>query len=139
MLSDGNALMKLYLRMVIDYAERVREAKLGMETSSPLITDCARYINKHLTQPIRVNDIADAFHKGRSYLCTKFKQVSGISLGEFIRQEKIMEAQRLLTHTSRSIQDIATYLAFSSQSHFQNTFKQFTGKTPGAFRTEMRR
>ena len=49
---------------------------------------------------------------------------------EYINKKKIEEAQRLLRFSDKSLIAISNYLSFSSQSHFQNTFKKVTGTTP---------
>lgn len=52
---------------------------------------------------------------------------------------RVQEAKRLLKNTNHSLTEIAYYLAFSSQSHFQNIFKKSTGQTPAKYRAETRR
>lgn len=134
LLDKGAAVIELLREMFIEYAARVRQAKLGLDTHSLLLDRCARYISSNLTKAIRVEEMARAFGMGRSYLCTRFRQEAGVTLTQFIRHEKVLEAQRLLERTDRTLPEIADYLAFSSQSHFQNTFKQFSGTTPGEYR-----
>ena len=57
---------------------------------------------------------------------------------EYINKKKIEEAERLLRFSDKSLIAIATYLSFSSQSHFQNTFKKVTGKTPTQYQREFK-
>ena len=52
----------------------------------------------------------------------------------FVLKEKIEEAKRLLRYTDKSLNAIAAYLGFSSQSHFANTFRKYSGKSPSEFR-----
>lgn len=68
------------------------------------------------------------------YLCNQFHKQTGITLTQYILNEKIIESQRLLRFTNKSISEIALHLAFSSQSHFQTVFKKYTGITPNRFR-----
>ena len=49
---------------------------------------------------------------------------------------KVVEAKRLLEISDKSLEQIAAYLGFSSQSHFQNAFRKHTGITPGAYRSQ---
>lgn len=49
---------------------------------------------------------------------------------------KVTEAQHLLQFSNDSLSEIADKLSFSSQSHFQNTFKKHTGFTPLQFRRD---
>jgi AraC-like DNA-binding protein len=57
-----------------------------------------------------------------------------MTLTEFITKEKIKEAKRLLQFTSKSLEAISDYLAFSSQSHFSRVFKNYEKCTPGEYR-----
>nr|WP_237446585.1 helix-turn-helix transcriptional regulator [Shimazuella alba] len=68
------------------------------------------------------------------YLCQLFKNEVGISLREYIQQQKIEEAKRLLISTSYSLTDICTYLHFTDQSYFTKVFKKFVGITPKQYR-----
>lgn len=61
-----------------------------------------------------------------------------MTLTQYILQEKVFEAQRLLRFTDQSLSELAALLAFSSQSHFQNVFKKQTGETPAQYRSRMR-
>ena len=72
----------------------------------------------------------------RSYLSTKFKKETGMTLSQYIQEQKIEKAKSLLKTTDRSILEIATYLGFSSQGYFQNVFKKLTGMTPKEYRNQ---
>ena len=64
------------------------------------------------------------------------KQNLGISISDYIREKKIEKATHLLRYSDKSIIDIANYLSFSSQSHFIQTFENFTGMTPKKYRNK---
>lgn len=134
LINDPMAFFGIYRTMMVAYASRVRQAKMGLAERTPLLERCARYVSANIASPIRVEQMARSFGMGRSYLCTRFRGEAGMTLTEFIRREKIAEAKRLLRHTNRSLLDIANFLSFSSQSHFQNMFKRLCGVTPGEYR-----
>ncbi|WP_197069676.1 helix-turn-helix domain-containing protein [Paenibacillus sp. FSL R5-0345] len=77
-----------------------------------------------------------AIHVGNSrpYLSRKVKKKLGLDLSDFIKQCKLEEDKDLLAFSDRSISEISTYLCFSSQSHFQKSFKDKYGITPLMFR-----
>ncbi|TMU56608.1 helix-turn-helix transcriptional regulator [Flagellimonas algicola] len=60
-----------------------------------------------------------------------------MSLGEYIRQQKIKKAIPLLLDPSNSLTTITYQLGFSDQSHFTRTFKAYMNNTPSAFRKQM--
>ena len=124
---------ELSYRMVMDYAERVAKLKLG-QNPSVLVTKVSNYIQKHLSESIKVEDIANELYVGRSRLSTNFKNETGINLSDYIIQIKIDEAKRLLRYSNQSFLSISLYLGFSSQSHFSKVFKEKTRTTPFEYR-----
>ena len=128
-----DSIMELNYRMVLDYAERVAKIKLG-QNPSILVTKVANYVQQHLSEPIKTNDIARALYMGRSRLSTNFKKETGMNITDYITQMKIDEAKRLLRYSDKSFSSIALYLGFSSQSHFSKVFKEHTENTPFEYR-----
>ncbi|MGN1041002.1 MAG: helix-turn-helix domain-containing protein [Candidatus Fimimonas sp.] len=125
----------LQYRMVVDYTERVERIRQGCNPSQ-LAIDVANYVQKHLTESITTNDVAKHLFLSRSRLSTKFKQETGMNLCDFVLQEKVEEAKRLLRYSDKSLLSISSYLGFSSQSHFSNVFKKITKLTPGEYREQ---
>lgn len=134
LLKDAVSIHNLINEMMLDYALRVQQIHYPGSNYSKLFKDCVHYVSQNLSAPIRVEDIAKALGKSRPYLCSYFKEVTGVTLTHYIMTEKVNEAKRLLLFTDKSLSDISMYLSFSSQSHFQTTFKRITGKTPLEFR-----
>ena len=79
-------------------------------------------------------DIAKELYLSRPYLSRKFIEETGISLTDYILNEKTEEAKRLLRYSDKSLTAISGYLGFSSQSHFSRVFKKYSGSTPGEYR-----
>lgn len=134
LLFDTVSINQLINQMIIDFAERTKQAKYNCNSSSKLFLRCANYVSKNLFINIKVEDMATEFGMSRSHLCNQFHKRTGITLTQYILHEKIIESQRLLLFTNKSISEIALHLAFSSQSHFQTVFKKYTGITPNNFR-----
>lgn len=123
----------LQLKMVVDFTTKVNKIRNGNKTTK-LVIDVKNYILHHLSEQITATAIANALYISRGYLCEKFKKESGTTLSDFILSSKTEEAKQLLTLTDKSISAISEYLGFSSQSHFNNTFKKYTGVTPNRYR-----
>lgn len=122
--------------MAHEYAMRVHYAKTGGIRSSRL-SDMIAYIEKNLTSRISLKDVADAACLSRNYASTVFKNELGITMSEFILNERIGEAKRLLEDNKLQISEIAERLQFCSQSYFTKCFLEVTGKTPGEYRTNV--
>lgn len=132
-LSTPEKITNLQYRMLLDYTERVERLRRGGNPSK-LALDVANYVQHHLSEPIRAEDIASSLYLSRPYLSKKFKADTGQSLTNFILSEKIEEAKRLLRYSDRSVAAISAYLAFSSPSHFSRAFKKYGGMLPREYR-----
>lgn len=128
-----NELFEISGQIFFDYTSRVNKLQTGND-NSPIVDRAIRYITANINQKIHVDDLAAYLKVNRSYLSTKFKKDTGISVSDYITQQKIIEAQRLLKYTDRSLAQISNYLDFSSQSYFQLQFKKYTGMTPAQYK-----
>ena len=115
------------------YTDAVHELHLAGSRDA-LATQAMRYIETHLHTPLRTEEIAQALFVSRSYLSVTFSEQTGQPLSDYIRQQKIKEARRLLVNPSFSISQISDLLCFSSQSYFTKVFKSYTGVTPKEYR-----
>lgn len=133
LLSSPERITNLQYRMLLDYAERVERLRQG-KAPSRLAVDVANYVQHHLSDAIKTEDIAGALYMSRPYLSKKFKEETGESLTDFILKEKTEEAKRLLRYSDKSLTAIGTYLGFSSPSHFSRVFKKYVGTSPREYR-----
>ncbi len=60
-----------------------------------------------------------------------------LSYQEVVNQVRKEQAIELLKNLDLSIEEIAYYLGFSSASHFSNSFKKWTGRSPKFFRAKL--
>lgn len=102
----------------------------------PLIKPTKEYIYKHLHGHIKLADIAAHLGVTPEHLSRTFHAAEGITLKQYIIEERINRAKNLLRFSDYSVTDIASYLAFSSASHFTEVFKSATGKTPTVYRRD---
>lgn len=102
----------------------------------PLVKAAKEYIYQHLHDEIRLKDISAYLGVSPEHLSRTFHQAEGITLKQYITDERIHRARNLLRYSDYSITEIASYLAFSSPSHFTEIFKSVTGKTPTEYRRD---
>ena len=91
---------------------------------------CQEYIGNHLNQKITVNDLAELCDLTPNYMSFIFKKISGKTITEYILDQRIQVAKRLLLTNEHTTAEIATFLGFSSQSYFIACFKKQVGETP---------
>lgn len=119
--------------MAKDFTGKMILQKKSSILSKPVM-QCVDYIYAHIKERITIQDLADYTGLSTNYLSRVFKQNLGVSISDYIRQQKIEKATHLLKYSEQSIIDIANYLSFSSQSHFIQIFEGFIGMTPKKYR-----
>lgn len=70
------------------------------------------------------------------YLNECVKNATGHSVSFHIQQRVVLEAKRLLCHSSKSIKEIAAELGYDDYSYFTRLFAKHTGISPLAFRNK---
>lgn len=115
------------------YVHVVSDIRAEKEASHTMET-VVQYVREHVNRPVTVQLVAAHFGFNSDYLSHKFKSGMGIGLKMFIKRTKLEEAARLLRYTNQTILEISNYLCFSSQSNFQNAFKQQYHLTPKQYR-----
>lgn len=129
------AVTLLQFNMVVDFTERVRQAKLP-ENLSPEVFQAIQFIADRSHEAIGIDDVAAHVGRSRSFITRRFRAETGSSINEFIIEEKLRDAKRYLRYTDMPLGKIAGALAFSSQAYFQTVFKRETGMTPGEYRSQ---
>lgn len=83
---------------------------------------------------ISVADISNHLGINRHYFARLFKEMVGISPGDYLRNVRMYESAQLLINTTMSIQDIATYVGYDSALSFSRAFKNAIGVSPKFYR-----
>lgn len=97
----------------------------------------ARFITDHSSEPLQVTDIAESAHLHPGYAMTVFRNVIGTTIGSYVTQCRVAEAQRLLISTNLSIAQIGHAVGFHSQSRFYDAFTRSCGQPPGTYRSSL--
>jgi AraC family transcriptional regulator len=100
----------------------------------PQLRQVLDYIDIHLDQDIKLEDLARLLDMSQFHFSRLFKQSIGKSPYQYLLQQRIERAKQLLKQTDRLIVDIALECGFNSHSHLSKQFRQLTGVTPKAYR-----
>lgn len=96
----------------------------------------AIYIGQNYQNAIEASEIGEAVGLHPDYANSIFKKAFGLTLSEYIIEERISHAQRKLITTDKNIASIAFECGFNSISWFNTCFKQMNGCTPREFRNK---
>ncbi|WP_245725582.1 response regulator transcription factor [Pandoraea oxalativorans] len=80
--------------------------------------------------------LASAVGTNTRRLNLAFRRCVGVTVFDFLREERMKEARRLLSETSLDVQDIASAVGFASAANFATAFRERFGMPPSGFREQ---
>jgi AraC family transcriptional regulator len=92
-----------------------------------------QFITDHLTEPIRLEDLATIAGMSVFHFSRLFKAATGLSPNQYVIHEKMNKAKELLLQHNESVAQVAYTLGFENASHFSAQFKKVTGIPPTQF------
>ena len=104
---------------------------------SKAITEAKRFIVANYNKNIRLKDVANHVFLSPNYFHKLFTQVTGITPHQYIINQKINAAKKMLLESDATITDIVINCGFSSQSYFNAIFKREVRITPNDYRKSM--
>ena len=103
-----------------------------------LIADVQTELNRDLRATPAMSALASQLGVSSRTLIRRFKSATGVSIGQYLQQRRLDEAQALLRRTNLSITEVGVAVGLNDASHFSRMFREQTGLTPSAFRTAVR-
>ena len=71
-----------------------------------------------------VEDLARLVHVNDQYLMRLFKKETGMSLTQYINEQRILKASHLLKHSDYNINYVADLVGYENLSYFARSFKK---------------
>ncbi|OJV17777.1 MAG: AraC family transcriptional regulator [Dyadobacter sp. 50-39] len=93
-----------------------------------------RLVEEHYKSKHTVADYADFLCMAPKTITHKFNRLRLPQPNEVIKNRIILEAKRLLVHTSLTAKEIAYELGYNDPAYFSRLFQTKTGESPSAFR-----
>jgi len=93
------------------------------------IADVLKYISSNLEKKLVIQDVSDLFFVSRVKLINDFKNVTGITIGDYIVTQRLKLSKELLL-TGASVNETAVRSGFVNSCHFIRTFKKYNKITP---------
>lgn len=100
------------------------------------LAEAVDYIRLHYMEPIFTRDLARKFSFSETAFCRKFKEMTGMTVTDFIQTLRIEEACKQLAATNDTVETIANRVGYHDMKHFYNIFRKMTAKLPRDFRVK---
>ena len=135
---DRRVLGPLYLReLVYRVLQREQYARLlalaAAQAASNPVSAVLEYVRGHLSEPLTVADMADLVNLSPSAFAHLFRDVTGRSPYQFLKEMRLDRARELLVDGDFTVARISKEVGYASVSHFISEFRGRFGVTPRAY------
>ncbi|MBE6589019.1 MAG: helix-turn-helix domain-containing protein [Ruminococcaceae bacterium] len=108
------------------------------EHHHPTVELIKRYIAANIGYSVSLSELSSLFHYNEKYLGRLFRSETGMSLHEYVAEERLRRAEELLCNTEDSVLNISERVGFNNVTYFNRLFKRKHGKAPIAYRKDVR-
>ncbi|MCU6712353.1 AraC family transcriptional regulator [Paenibacillus sp. J5C_2022] len=117
-----------------------RPHQSGRSDKASKVGEIIAYLDDRFREDIELDQLARHFFMNKTYIAKIFKEVTGVTVFEYLKNKRINQAKiMLLINPTLSITEVCFELGFKHSSHFSRTFKTYAGVTPEEYRRTMKR
>ena len=136
--ADRRVLAPIYLQeMVYRVLQREQYSRLlqlaASQTASNPLTAALAYVRKNLSQPMTVADMAEQVSLSPSAFAHLFRDVTGKSPYQFVKELRLDRARELLVDGELPVTVVSREVGYASSSHFISEYRRRFGMTPRAY------
>jgi len=95
-----------------------------------------RFLQNHLTEPMTLDDLAQAMGMTKFHFVRKFRECSGVPPMAYLRRMRVNAAETLLLNTDMPLKAIAPQVGFGDEYHLSRVFRKENGISPSLFRRQ---
>ncbi|MBP3967304.1 response regulator transcription factor [Paenibacillus lignilyticus] len=136
--SDAND-VRSAVEWLRDYRKRVYvqvAASSDFTNTTTSILKAVLFIREQASNTLHAEEVADHVHMSRSYFSQCFKKLTGSTFNDYLRQERMRAAERLLCETNQSIAWVAHAVGYNDSKYFSQLFYEQTRLLPSEFRAQ---
>lgn len=123
-----------FLEQYTDDQDKPDKQSVFRQNHIKLIQNAANDLRKHLDSPIKVSELAKKHNLNTKIIQNGFRTIYGMSVNEFIQNERLLEIKRLLQETDLTISQIVYSVGLNSKSYLSKIFLERFGVTPSQYR-----
>ena len=109
------------------------------ESQEDPICSLTGYIQRHLRDGLRVEDLAARCGLSYPWFAKKFREIYGISCKDYIEQIRVAQVEQFLLLTDLDLSRISEATGYADCSHMIKNFKRLMSITPGQYRLQRKK
>lgn len=126
---------KIQSRLYLPKNRKKKQSVLQI-TDIEKIRDVSEHIKNHLDEDLpSIKDIALKFWINEYKLKKGFKELNGMTVFQFLKEERLRKAHVLVEHSNKSFKEIAKMVGFKNSTHFSREFNIRYGYRPKTLRS----
>lgn len=114
-----------------------KELAAPMGGNSDRLIEVIKFIKSNLHESISLNQVADVACMTVPSFCRFFKNRTKMRFSQYLVEERMEHARKLLIELDKPISDIASLCGYNSNSHFCKVFKDHTGQSPYQYKSSI--
>lgn len=122
-------LQELIIRIIQTQTSKRFESERYIDSNSP-ITPAIAFIKNNIRETIQLKELSDKACMSPTSFYRYFKRELGMSPIEFILNEKIKYAKKLLSNPNINVSEVSYASGFEDANYFIRLFKKYEGVTP---------
>ncbi|PRY46989.1 AraC family transcriptional regulator [Spirosoma oryzae] len=130
-------LQELVVRLMQTQARTLLLTQGAGTASVNRLAHVAQYINRHLSRSLHIRELANEACMSEPNFYRTFKQTFGLTPVDYINQQRISLASKLLRTTNRCLADISLECGFNNLTYFMKLFRREKGLSPAQFRRQV--
>lgn len=126
-------MMRCYLECLLISLMRGKKADnpvIKAKTDAELTLQIKSLLAEKIYSSVTLDELSKKLYFSKTYLCSRFKADTGMSVITYFNNIKTDEAKRLIASSQYTISQVASVLGFGSVQYFTRIFKKITHFTP---------
>ncbi|MGO4545662.1 response regulator [Paenibacillus sp. 2TAB23] len=141
MQEDLSMITALYLahhnqEMLVQLQQRLADltAKIGKSDSLSVMKQMTDFIERHYSENIKLETLADLFNYNSGYLGKMFKNYTGEHFNTYLDQVRIQHAIELLQEGLK-VHQVSERVGYANVDYFHSKFKKYKGVSPSSYKS----
>lgn len=125
-----------YQEMIVQLQQRLSDltVKIGKSDSLSVMKQMTDFIERHYSENIKLETLADLFNYNSGYLGKMFKNYTGEHFNTYLDQVRIQHAIELLQEGLK-VHQVSERVGYANVDYFHSKFKKYKGVSPSSFKS----